>query len=78
MGKKIKITEEQLKGVVNVITEQEYDEAITKYQKEKNSEVSMSKDDARFIMTLAQNWCEGRVSHPDCEELEELSKKFKI
>jgi hypothetical protein len=78
MLKKIKITEQQLKKVVDVINEQNFDDAITKYQKEKNQAINMSTEDARLLITLAQNWCEGRVSHPDCEEIDALSKKLKL
>jgi hypothetical protein len=76
--KKIKITEEQLKKVVNLVTEQKYDDAIETYQKEKSREISMSRDEARLMYNLAQNWCEGNVSHPDCTEIDELGKKLKI
>jgi len=78
MGQKIKITEGQLKKVVNVITEQNFDDAITKYQKEKSKEIQMSREEARLMYNLAQNWCEGNVSHPDCDEIIELGKKLKI
>ncbi len=78
MSKKIKITEQQLKGVINVLNEQEFDDAITKYQKERDQAISMSNADARLLLTLAQNWCEGRVDHPDCEEVEQLAKKLKL
>ena len=66
MGKKIKITEEQLKGVINVLNEQNFDDAITTYQREKERAVNMSQSDARLLLSLAQNWCEGRIDHPDC------------
>ena len=78
MAQKIKITEGQLKKVVNVINEQQYDEAITKYQKEKSKEIQMSREEAILIYNLAQNWCEGNVNHPDCEEIDQLGKKLKI
>jgi predicted DNA-binding antitoxin AbrB/MazE fold protein len=78
MAKKIKITEGQLKKVVNVITEENYDDAITKYQKEKSKEIQMSGEEARLLYNLAQNWCEGNVNHPDCEEVTELGRKLKI
>ena len=78
MAKKIKITEEQLKSVINVINEQAYDNAIEVYKKERDREVSMSMEDARLLIRLGQNWCEGRVTHPDCEEIEELAKKLKV
>lgn len=78
MARKIKITEQQLKGVMNVLNEQEFDDAITKYQKERDQAINMSNADARLLLTLAQNWCEGRINHPDCEEIEQLAKKLKI
>jgi len=78
MAKKIKITEGQLKKVVNVITEQSYDDAITTYQKNRSQEIQMSTDEARLMYNLAQNWCEGNVNHPDCEEIMALGKKLKI
>ena len=78
MAKKIKITEEQLKKVVNVINEQTFDSAIETYKKERDKEIPMSRMDATLLMNLAQNWCEGRVSHPDCEEIEELKKRLKL
>ena len=78
MAKKIRITEEQLKKVMNIVTEQSFDDALTKFQKERDREIPMSKADANLLLTLAQNWCEGKVTHPDCEEVEELGKKLKL
>lgn len=78
MGKKIKLMESQLKKVVNVISEESYDQALTTHKREKAREVYMSTEDAKLLGTLAENWCEGRVSHPDCEELAELVTKLKI
>lgn len=78
MAKRIKITEEQLKSVINVINEQTYDDAVETYKKERDQEVYMGKEDARLLFRLAQNWCEGRVTHPDCEEVELLGKKMKM
>ena len=60
MAKKMVITEDQLKKVVEVIKEQKYDDAISKYQKEQNKQISMSQDDARLLLNLGQNWCEGK------------------
>jgi hypothetical protein len=78
MGKKIVITEDQLKGVINVLNEQSYDDAIEKYKKERDVETSMGIEDARLLYRLAQNWCEGRVTHPECEDVELLGKKLKL
>ena len=78
MAKKIKITEEQLKGVINVLNEQTYDSAIETYKKERDRETYMGLEDARLLYRLAQNWCEGRVTHPDCEEIEQVGKKLKL
>lgn len=78
MSKKIKLTEEQLKKVINVIGEQAYDQALTTHKREQAREVFMSRDNAQLLNNLAQNWCEGRVNHPDCAELEEITKKLKL
>jgi len=78
MATKIKITEEQLKNVINVINEQTYDDAVEKYKKERDQEVFMGIEDARLLFRLAQNWCEGRVTHPDCEDVEQVGKKLKL
>ena len=78
MAKKIRITEEQLKTVINVINEQTYDDAVEKYKKERDQETFMGIEDARLLFRLAQNWCEGRVTHPDCEEVEQLGKKLRL
>jgi len=78
MSKKIKLTETQLKKVVNVISEESYDQALTTHQREKAREVYMSTEDAKLLGALATNWCEGRVSHPDCEELTEMITRLKI
>jgi hypothetical protein len=78
MAKKLKITEQQLKKVMNVLNEQQFDDAITKYQKDRDQAIQMSQADAKLLINLAQNWCEGRVAHPDCEEIDQLAKKLKI
>jgi len=78
MGKKIKLTENQLKKVVNVISEENYDQALTTHQREKAREVFMSTEDAKLLGTMATNWCEGRVNHPDCEELSTIISRLKI
>lgn len=78
MGQKIKLTENQVKKVINVISEETYDQALTTHQREKQREVFMSTEDAKLLGTLASNWCEGRVSHPDCEALQEVIKRLKI
>jgi hypothetical protein len=78
MPKGIIINEAQLKNIVNSINEQNYDDAIEKYKKERDQEVFMGKEDARLLFRLAQNWCEGRVTHPDCEEIELVGKKLRL
>ena len=67
-----------MKNVINVINEQVYDDGIEKYKKERDREITIAQTDAKLLLTLAQNWCEGRVSHPDCEALMELNKKLQI
>lgn len=78
MGKKMVITEDQLKKVVKVVKEQKFDDAITKYQKEQNKLVSLSQDDAKFLLNLGMNWCEGKSGHPDCEEVQRLRSKLNL
>lgn len=78
MKKKIIITEEQLKAVVEVVKEQKFDDAISKYQKDVSKQVSMSQDDVALLLNLGQNWCEGKNDHPDCEEVHRLRSKFGI
>ena len=39
MAKKIKLTENQLKNVVNVLSEENFDQALTTHQREKEREV---------------------------------------
>ena len=67
-----------MKNVINVINEQVYDDGIEKYKKERDREITIAQTDAKLLLTLAQNWCEGRVSHPDCEALMELNKKLQL
>lgn len=76
--RKIKLTESQLKKVVNIISEETYDQALTTHLREKEREVFMSREDAKLMSILATNWCENRVNHPDCEELMSIIKKTKI
>ena len=78
MSKKIRLTEDQLKNVVNVISEENFDQALTTHQREKDREVFMSGDDAKLMSDLGTKWCEDKVSHPDCEALAALIKKLKI
>jgi len=78
MAQKIKITEGQLKNVVNVISEETYDQALTTHLREKGREVFMSREEGKLLYTLALNWCEGRVNHPDCEELMNTVKKLNL
>jgi hypothetical protein len=78
MEKKMIITEDQLQKVVKVVKEQKFDDAITKYQKEQNKMVSISQDDAKFLLNLGQNWCEGKSDHPDCEEVLRLKSKLNL
>ena len=67
MSKKIKLTEAQLKKVVNVISEENFDQALTTHQREKNREVFMSADDAKLMSNIATKWCEDKANHPECE-----------
>lgn len=78
MPRKIRITEEQLKGVINVLNEQEFDDILTKFNTEKGREINMSREDAKMLLNMANNWCEGRVDHPDCKEVDEIAKKLKL
>jgi DNA-binding transcriptional regulator GbsR (MarR family) len=78
MGRKIKVTEEQLKGVMKSINEDTYDQALTTHMREKEREVFMSKDDGQLMAKLGQQWCETRVNHPDCEKLMGVIKKLKL
>lgn len=78
MKKRIVITEEQLKKVVNVIKEEKFDAAITKYQSERNKLISMSQDDVTLLINLGRSWCEGKIDHPDCEELHQVISKLDL
>ena len=78
MGRKIKLTESQLKSLMTVINEDTYDQALTTHQREKAREVFMSTEDAKLLGNLASQWCETRVSDAQCEELNELIRKLKI
>lgn len=78
MAQKIRITEQQLKGVMNTLNEQEFDDILTKFKTEKGREVNMSMEDARMLLNLANNWCEGRIDHPDCVEIDQIAKKLKL
>jgi hypothetical protein len=78
MSKKIKLTEEQVKNLVNIISEENYDQALTTHQREKDREVFMSAEDAQLMSKLGTMWCEDKVNHPDCEALASIVKKLKI
>ena len=78
MSKKIKLMENQVKTLLNFISEENFDQALTTHQREKNREVFMSADDAKLLGKLGSNWCEDKVTHPDCEALAALIKKLKI
>ena len=78
MAKKIKLTETQLKSLMNVINEDTYDQALTTHNREKAREVYMSQDDAKLLGKLATQWCETRVSDAECQELNGLVKRLKI
>lgn len=78
MAKKIKLTEEQLQKVLDVIKEETYDQALTTHQREKSREIFMSNEDAKLMNELAHNWCQDKVSEPHCQELEALTKKLKL
>lgn len=78
MGKKIKITEGQLKSVMKIMNEDTYDQALTTHLREKEREIFMSRDDGHLLAKLGQEWCETRANHPDCEKLMEIIKKLKL
>ena len=75
MAKKIKITEQQLKSL---IVEQQYDEAMIKYDKERNKDITMTQDEAIFLLNFGTQWCEGRSDHRDCEEVRRIRAKLKL
>ena len=75
--RKMKITEAQLARVLNVIEEQKFDDAITKFQQNKGNELTMSYDDVTMLVSLAQNWCKGK-EHPQCDEVESLRSKLNL
>lgn len=78
MTKRIVITEEQLKKIVNTVKEQKFDDFINKYQNDKNETISMSQDDAAMLLNMGQHWCEGKADHPDCEEVHRLRSKLNL
>lgn len=78
MSKKIKLTETQLKKVVNIISESSFDEMITKYNDTKQREVGMSHDDATMLVNIATNWCEGKDNLPDCQEIQKIKNKLNL
>ena len=78
MAKKIKLTENQLKNVVNVLSEENFDQALTTHQREKEREVFMSGKDAKMLADVGTKWCEDKVSHPECEALSAIIKKLKL
>lgn len=78
MAKKIKLTESQLKKVMDVIKEETYDQAFETHKTEKSREVFMSSENAKLMAKLGQNWCQDKVNTPDCVELEEVITKLKI
>lgn len=69
MAKKLVLTEQQFHTILNVVKEQKYDDMITKYQKERKEGVNIPIDDLRLLINLGMNWCKGKDSHPDCEEI---------
>jgi hypothetical protein len=78
MSKKIKLTESQLKKVVNVISESSFDDMITKYNDTKQNEVSMSHDDASMLVNIATNWCQGKDNLPDCRDIQTIKSKLNL
>lgn len=78
MSKKIKLTETQLKKVVNIISESSFDEMITKYNDTKQREVGMSHDDATMLVNISSNWCEGKDNLPDCQEIQKIKSKLNL
>lgn len=78
MSNKIVLTETQLKKVVSVIKEQQFDDMITKYNDSKKQEVGMSHSDAEMLVNLALNWCQGKDNVPDCREVEQIKSKLNL
>jgi hypothetical protein len=78
MAKKVILTEQQLKSVLNVVKEQQFDEMITKYNKEKNQGVSIPLEDAKLLINIGMNWCQGKDTHPDCEEIMRIRSNFNL
>lgn len=69
MKKKIFLTESQLKKVIDVVSEQQFDEVITSYNREKRETVSIPEDDAKMLVNISKHWCRDKENHPDCEEI---------
>jgi hypothetical protein len=78
MSKKIKLTETQLKKVVNIISESSFDDMITKYNDTKQREVGMSHDDAIMLVNIATNWCQGKDNLPDCQDIQTIKSKLNL
>lgn len=78
MNKKIVITESQLKKVLNVVEQEEFDDMLKNYNNEKESELQMSRDDARMLVNIALRWCEGKDNLPDCRHVTMLHSKHQL
>jgi hypothetical protein len=78
MSKKIAITESQLKNVVKLVEDYTWDEMLKNYQSNKESEISMSRDDASLLTNLAIRWCEGKDNLPDCKHVMKLHSKHQL
>jgi len=78
MAKKIRLTEGQLKKVVNVVSEQQFDEVITKYEREKRQGIELPLDEVKLLLNLSMNWCRDKDDHPDCEEVLKIRSKLSL
>jgi hypothetical protein len=85
---KIVITEQQLQNVIkntnnpaqetDMDKEESYDDAFTKYQEMSNREISMPADAAEMLLNFGKDWCQGKPTHPDCMEIDNLRTKLKM
>lgn len=79
MGQKIKITESQLKKVVNMINEDEeqFDSFIQNYHNTKLEPISLPKEEVRLLATFAKVAC-NQSKNPDCEDIEDIIQKHRL
>lgn len=75
MSKKIVITESQLKKVVKLVEDYNWEEMMKNYNDSREKEVSMSHDDFRMLSNFALRWCEGKDNLPDCQHVMKLHHK---